>query len=184
MGQTLDPVIAAAHAAGKGVVAMKVMAGGFRVAKPGNKLYDTFKKDGALLAALRWVLKSPDVDTTIPSMTDMDQLEDNIKAMTGGFSRSDEALLARQLEYIAPLYCRMCGKCDGTCAQGLPVAEILRYLSYADGYGQFSLGREQFLQLPAEVAQVRCGMCPTCTVDCPHGVRIVERLSRAQEIFA
>jgi uncharacterized protein len=184
MGQTLDPVIAAAHAAGKGVVAMKVMAGGFRFVKPGNKLYDTLKKDGALVSALRWVLRSPDIDTTIPSMTDMDPLEDKLKAMTGGFTKSDEALLARQLEYIAPLYCRMCGKCEGTCAQGLPVADILRYLSYADGYGQFSLGREQFLQLPAEVAQVRCNLCPTCMVECPHGVRIVDRLSRAQEIFA
>jgi len=184
MGQTLDPVIAAAHAAGKGVVAMKVMAGGLRLAKPGNKLYDTFKKDGALLSALRWVLKSSDIDTTIPSMTDMDQLEENLKAMTGGFTRSDETLLARHLERIAPLYCRMCGHCDGACAKGLPVADILRCLTYADGYGQFSLGRERFLELPAEVAQVRCDSCSTCTVDCPHGVRVSERLARAQELFA
>ncbi len=184
MGATLDPAIAAAHAAGKGVVAMKVMAGGFRFVKPGSKVYDTLKKDGALLSALRWVLKSPDVDTTIPSMTDADQLEENLKAMTGGFSTPDENVLARQLEFIAPLYCRMCGACAGTCAKGLPVADILRYLSYADGYGQFSLGREQFLQLPVESARVRCGYCPECTVTCPHGVRVVERLSRAQEIFA
>ena len=184
MGQTLDPVIAAANAAGKGIVAMKVMAGGFRFAKQGTKLYDTFKKDGALLSALRWVLKNSDVDTTIPSMTDMDQLEENLKAMTGGFTKADETLLAMQLERIAPLYCRMCGQCDGTCAQGLPVADLLRYLTYADGYGQFSLGRERFLELPAEVARVRCGACTSCTVACPHGVRVVERLSRAQEIFA
>jgi MinD superfamily P-loop ATPase len=64
------------------------------------------------------VLKSSDIDTTIPSMTDMDQLEENLKAMTGGFTRSDETLLARQLERIAPLYCRMCGQCDGACAKG------------------------------------------------------------------
>jgi hypothetical protein len=184
MGQTLDPAIAAAHAAGKGIVAMKVMAGGFRNTKPGDKLFNTFKKDGALVAALRWVLKSSDIDTTIPSMTDMDQLEDNLKAMTGGFTTSDDGLLARQLEYIAPLYCRMCGQCDGSCAKGLPVADLLRYLTYADGYGQFSLGRERFLELPAEVAQVRCGTCSTCTVSCPHGVRVSERLSRAQELFA
>ena len=184
MGQTLDPVIAAAHQAGKGVVAMKVMAGGFRRVKPGEKLYDTLKKDGALLAALKWVLKSADVDTTIPSMTDMDQLEENLKAMSGGFTKSDEGLLARQLEYIAPLYCRMCGECDGKCAKGLPVAEMLRYLTYADGYGQFSLGRERFLELPAETAQVRCNLCPVCTVNCPHGVRVSERLTRAQELFA
>ncbi|MGC9945793.1 MAG: aldo/keto reductase [Bryobacteraceae bacterium] len=184
MGQTLDPVIAAAHAAGKGIVAMKVMAGGFRNTKPGDKLYNTFKKDGALLSALRWALKSADIDTTIPSMTDMDQLDENLKAMTGGFTKSDEVLLARQLERIAPLYCRMCGQCDGSCAKGLPVADLLRYLTYADGYGQFSLGRERFLELPAEVARVRCDACSTCTVNCPHGVRVSERLRRAQELFA
>ncbi|MGA3043042.1 MAG: aldo/keto reductase [Bryobacteraceae bacterium] len=184
MGQTLDPVLAAADAAGKGIVAMKVMAGGFRFVKPGNKLYDTLKKDGALLSALRWVLRNSSIDTTIPSMTDMDQLEENLKAMTGGFTKSDEGLLARQLERIAPLYCRMCGQCDGACAKGLPVADLLRYLTYADGYGQFSLGRERFLELPAEVAQVRCDSCNTCTVHCPHGVRVSERLGRAQELFA
>ncbi|MGA2130737.1 MAG: aldo/keto reductase [Bryobacteraceae bacterium] len=184
MGQTLDPVIAAASAAGKGVVAMKVMAGGFRVAKPGSKMYDTFKKDGALLAALRWALRNSNIDTTVPSMTDMDQLEENLKAMTGGFNKLDEVLLARQIQHIAPFYCRMCGACDGTCAKGLPVADILRCLTYADGYGQFSLGRERFLELPAEVAQVRCGECSNCTVECPHGVRVTERLTRAQELFA
>lgn len=184
MGQMLDPVIAAAHAAGKGVVAMKVMAGGFRNTKPGEKLYDTFKRDGALLAALRWVLKCPDVDTTIPSMTDADQLEENLKAMTGGFTKADEGLLVRQLERIAPMYCRMCGQCDGTCAHGLPVADILRCLTYADGYGQFALGRERFRELPAHVSQVRCDGCEQCTVNCPHGVRITERLGRAQELFA
>src|ERR1035438_3715610 len=130
MGQTLDPAIAAAHAAGKGIVAMKVMAGGFRNTKPGDKLYNTFKRDGALLAALRWVLKSPDIDTTVPSMPDMDQLEENLKAMTGGFTKSDETLLARQLEFIAPLYCRMCGQCDGSCAKGLPVAAAGRDYKY------------------------------------------------------
>ena len=184
MGETLDPVLAAADAAGKGIVAMKVMAGGFRFAKQGAKLYDTFKKDGALLSALRWVLKSSSIDTTIPSMTDMDQLDENLKAMTGGFTKSDETLLAMQLQRIAPLYCRMCGECDGQCAKGLPVADLLRYLTYADGYGQFSLGRERFLELPAEVAQVRCDSCSACTVNCPHGVRVSERLGRAQELFA
>jgi predicted aldo/keto reductase-like oxidoreductase len=78
----------------------------------------------------------------------------------------------------------MCGKCDGQCSQGLPVANVLRYLAYADGYGQFALGREHFQQLPAEATAVRCGDCPTCTVDCPHGVQVRKRLGRAQQLFA
>jgi len=184
MQPNIDPLIGAAHAAGKGIVAMKTMAGGMRFTRPGQKLYDTFKQQGALLAALRWVLKSSDIDTTVPSMTDMDQLDENLKAMTGRFTKGDEILLSERLEYIAPLYCRMCGQCDDACAKGLPVADLLRYLTYADGYGQFSLGRERFMELPAKVAQVRCSDCTECTVTCLHGVRVVERLRRAQELFA
>jgi hypothetical protein len=78
----------------------------------------------------------------------------------------------------------MCGKCDGTCREGLPVADIIRFATYADGYGQFALGRERFLELEEKHAQVRCASCPGCTVECPYGVRVAERVARAQDLFA
>ncbi len=184
MDQGVEDVIAQAEQAGVGVVAMKVMAGGYRKVKPGDPLASKLKREGAMLAALKWVLRNRNVHTTIPSMTDMDQLDDNLKAMTEPYSHKEEVLLARQLESITPLYCRMCGECDGQCAKGLPVANMLRYLTYADGYGQFALGREHFQLLPAETTAVRCGDCPTCTVKCPFGVKVAQRLSRAQELFA
>jgi heterodisulfide reductase subunit C len=61
---------------------------------------------------------------------------------------------------------------------------MLRYLTYAEGYGQFALGREEFRALPPEVSEVRCSQCPSCTVSCPFGVKVAARLSRAQELFA
>jgi predicted aldo/keto reductase-like oxidoreductase len=184
MDKGMDEAIEQAAKAGMGVVGMKVMAGGFRKVKPGDPLAPKLKREGVMLAALKWVLKSPNVHTTIPSMTDMDQLDENLRAMAEPYSPVEEKLLARQLEYISPLYCRMCGKCEGTCAKGLPVPDILRYLTYADGYGQFSLGREEFLALPSAVTEVRCSECSTCTVHCPFGVKVAKRLTRAQELFA
>jgi predicted aldo/keto reductase-like oxidoreductase len=117
-------------------------------------------------------------------MTDMDQLADNIKAGTGAFGAAEEKLLAMHRECLRPFYCNMCGKCEGTCRQGLPVADVLRFVTYAEGYGQFNLGRERFRELSAEHASVRCADCSGCTVECPHGVRVAERLIRAQELFA
>jgi hypothetical protein len=185
---TQEPTIAAAigqaFAAGKGVVGMKVMAGGFRSLKPADPAYAKLKQDGGLLAALKWVLRDSHIATTIPSMTDNDQLDENLKAMAQGFGPADEKLLAERLERIGPLYCRTCGRCDGMCRQGLPIADVLRILTYADGYGQFALGRERFQELAPEHAGVRCGSCPGCTVECPHGVKVAERVARAQELFA
>ena len=117
-------------------------------------------------------------------MTDMDQLDENLRAMAEPFAGGDEKILSAHLEQIAPLYCRMCGQCDGKCAQGLPVAAMLRILTYADGYGQFALARERFNEQPAEQTAVRCADCSECTVHCPNGVRVAARLARAQELFA
>jgi heterodisulfide reductase subunit C len=53
---------------------------------------------------------------------------------------------------------------------------------YAEGYGQFALGREHFLQLGHAVS--RCADCTECTVQCPLGVHVAARVQHAQELFA
>ena len=184
MDATMDQAIEAAAKSGMGVVAMKVMAGGPRRLKPGDPNLKRLTQEGAMLAALKWVIKKPSIATTIPSITDMEQLDENLKAMANPLSAGDEKILTAHLDAIRPLYCRMCGKCDGHCQKGLPVADVLRYLTYADGYGQFALGRERFLELSAEHQSIRCGDCSECSVKCPHGVRVSDRLARAQELFA
>ena len=173
MGIRLDPVIGAAEKAGLGVVAMKVMAHGKKDLKP-----------GVGPAALKWVLKNKGVRTTIPSMVDMDQLDQNFRTMSSAFSPADQAVLTACLDQLAPVYCRMCGNCRGMCPRGLPVAVMLRYLTYADGYGQFALGRERFQGLPEDIRNVRCADCGTCIVDCPNGVQVSRRLGKAQALFA
>jgi len=184
MDPKMDEVIASAAKAGLGIVAMKVMAGGFRRAKPGDKTADILKREGAMLSALKWVLKNKNVGTTIPSITDNEQLEENLKAMSVPFSDADQKILLAQSEYIRPLYCRMCGACSGQCPKGLPVSDVLRYVSYAEGYGQFQLARESFLSLAPEIRDVRCKDCSSCPIQCPNGVRVTERLQTAQELLA
>jgi hypothetical protein len=163
-----------------GLVAMKVMAGGTRGRNPRPQM----QRPNAMAAALKWVLKNPAIATTVPSMTDTEQLDQNFQVMSQSFSEADQQILTARLEEIRPVYCRMCGQCDGKCPQGLPVADVLRYLMYAEGYGQFPLGREHFLALPAGLTQVRCNQCSACPIRCPNGVRVTERLIRAQELFA
>ena len=187
MGNTIDDLLEKTRAAGIGVVAMKVFAGGYtpiRAVPNDPKVIQLLHREGAMLAALKWTIKNKNIDTTIPSMVDLDQLEENMRAMTGPFTPADEKVLTAQLEYLRPLYCRMCGSCSGVCPNGLPVSDMLRYLTYAEGYGQFAVGRENFLSMSEELRSVRCGDCTECAVQCPNGVRVQERVGRAQELFA
>ena len=187
MDPAIEPLLVAARKANVGLIAMKVMAGGVKPTRFYQVDPDKLNKlthEGAPLAALKWVLKNPNIDTLIPSIVDNEQLDENIAAMGAPFSPADGKLLARRLEEIRPLYCRMCGHCEGQCSQGLPVADVLRFLMYAEGYGQFAMAREHFQSLPAEVAEVRCGSCANCTVECPNGVQVAARLHKAQQLFA
>jgi uncharacterized protein len=184
MDAKMDDAIAAVAKTGTGVVAMKVMAGGAHARRAGETVNPIAQRDGAMLAALKWVLHRSNIGTTIPSMTDMDQLDENLRAMAETYAPADQKILTAHLEQIRPYYCRFCGECDGACAKGLQVSDTLRILTYAESYGQFALARERFIELPAHHATARCSDCTECTIKCPHGVRIAERISRAQELFA
>ena len=120
----------------------------------------------------------------MPSMTDIDQLEQNFRAMAERYTEADSKILVARLQEIGPSFCRMCGQCSGQCPKGLPVSDMVRYVMYADGYGQFPLGRENFQRLSAEHQSVRCGDCSSCAVHCPNGVHVSAQVSRAQELFA
>ena len=182
MGDQMEPLLASLHEAGLGVVAMKTQAGGR--SDEAKARHEKLTANGGMLAALKWALRTPNVNTTIPSITDMAMLDENIQAMAATFTPADEALLTARLEAIRPDYCSMCGECEGTCPKGLPVADVLRYLTYAEGYGQFALGRDNFLAMPRELQDVRCEDCTSCPVRCSKGVQVTRRLRRAQELLA
>jgi aryl-alcohol dehydrogenase-like predicted oxidoreductase len=48
-----------------------------------------------MLAALKWSLKNESVDTAIVGITDLDELEEDARAMAEPFRKEDAALLAR-----------------------------------------------------------------------------------------
>ncbi len=188
----MTAVIQQARKSGIGIVAMKAMAGGVARVGRGDRLYgadpEALKKvlsmPGGALAAIKWVLRNQSVDTAIVCMTDQDQLDENLRAMSEPYSASDDKVLQALLAYIGPTYCRMCGSCGGVCDKGVPVPDMLRFLSYAEGYGQFAMARERFLELPEHVRALRCSDCESCSVDCPNGVRVRDRVMRAQELLA
>lgn len=176
----LDSTLDRFKEAGIGVVAMKVMAGGYRGIKIDEKNQDIHARTGSRIAAIRWALRNDRVQTTSVRMMDMDQLEENLKAMSGNFSEQDARLLAAYTDAVRPLLCRMCGGCDGQCPYGTPVGDVVRAVMYAESYGSYEMGLETFRR---SVGALRCTDCRTCTVNCLNGVRVPERMRRAQQLF-
>jgi predicted aldo/keto reductase-like oxidoreductase len=188
----MTTAIRTARKAGLGIVVMKVLAGGVARVQRGDRLYGAnpqalsrrLGQEGVPVAAIKWALKNESVDTAIVCMTSHDEFEENVRAMAEPYTEKDEKLLTARLAAISAKYCRMCGTCGGVCERGVPVPDVLRFLTYAEGYRQFALGREEFLKLGPAVAAVRCADCAHCTVQCPFGVQVAARVGHAQELFA
>ena len=176
-----DAAIKRMYDAGIGIVAMKVI---IATATPGPIPKENTLTNEAGLAALKWVLRNPAISTMIPFHEEISEVEINFRAMTEEFTPQDEKVLFVRNEQIQELYCRMCFECKGKCPKGVPVADELRILAYNDFAGDFRRAREGFWNLPREIRNIRCSDCSECVVQCPNGVKVHERLIRAQELLA
>jgi len=173
------------HKAGIGVIAMKVVVGltGLHLKALDNPPALSATKEGPLLG-IKWVLRHPEIATTVPNMRTIPELEMNFRAMSEPYTPADEKNLYVLNESIRPYYCRMCYQCKGQCPKGMPVTDVLRFLAYNDFGGNYHQAVVNFRSLPKEVLDVRCSDCSTCAIECPNGVRVRERLIRAQELLA
>ena len=178
-----DRAIKKLHEAGIGVIAMKVVVAltGFNLKTVDNP--PATKGEGPL-AGIKWVLQNPAIGTTVPHMRTIPQLEMNFRAMSEPYTPQDEKLLYVMNEKIRPDYCRMCYQCKGQCPKGLPVTDVLRFLAYHDFCGNYHQAVVNFRDLAKEIRDVRCGDCTSCAVRCPNGVRVQDRLVRAQQLLA
>jgi len=179
--------------AGIGLVAMKVTR-----AMTGIQMMEDMRKgvrmqdmnfsqklsSEACVSAIKWALTNSAIATTVPGHASMEHLEMNVKAMTEPYTEKDERLLYAENEAIRPYYCRMCYECSEQCPNGMPVTDVLRFLAYNDFGGNFHQARSKFRELPEKIRRIRCIDCASCTVQCPNGVRVRQRLIRAQELLA
>ena len=181
---TYGPAIEKLHQAGMGVVAMKVMAK-IGAPRPGRGPAGALARPANFApAALKWVIKNPSIATTVPSMTDIDQLEQNFKVMAEEFTDADAKLLTARLEEITPYFCRMCGECEGQCPKGCRsptwcVSSCMRTATASSAWaGSTSSG------WPPSTRQCGAATARPARSSCPHGVHVAQRLMRAQELFA
>jgi predicted aldo/keto reductase-like oxidoreductase len=182
-GHYRDRAIKKAHDGGIGVIAMKVVVAltGLNLTRVDNP---PARSGEGPLAGIKWVLQNPAIGTTVPFMKTIAELEMNFRAMSEPYTPSDEKLLYVMNEKIRPSYCRMCYQCSGKCPQGLPITDMLRFLAYNDYCGNYHQARMSFMELPKEIRAVRCSDCSECSIQCPNGVHVQERLIRAQELLA
>jgi uncharacterized protein len=165
----LDSAVHKAAEAGIGIVAMKTLAGGGFLDKEKTKPINT-------TAAIKWVLSNPDIHTTIPGMTQFDQLDVNVKIL------ADVTLTEQEKKDILiagsqpGLFCSGCEECITACPLKLSVPDLMRAYMYAYGYSDppqaFALLKE------LRYGNNPCRNCSgSCSVKCSRDFNVKERIT-------
>lgn len=185
--EKLKKAIERANKAGIAVVAMKVMGGKWwTIVIRWRRGYVGHEMEGLnqCQAALKWVINDKNIATTIPSISSFQQLDENFNIMGSKFSWSDRKILDKFARVTDKLYCRMCGECSNICPENVNIPDIMRFLMYADGYGELELGRDSYKSLPFNERASKCIECNNCVVTCVNKLNIKERMLRAHSTLA
>jgi hypothetical protein len=146
--------IAKAAEAGLGIVAIKVIRGG----------YDEFQKTTNATAALKWVLQDPHVHAAVPGFSTFEEMKADLAVMEDlSFTEAERADLRREAS-AAGLFCQGCGRCLAQCPAGLPIPDLMRAYMYAYGYRQPALA--QSLLASFDLPRRPCEDCRACPVEC------------------
>jgi len=156
-----------ANDAGLGILGMKNMAGGF--------LDKEKKKPINCKAALKWVLSNPLIHTCIPGITNFEMLKENWQvAQNHELGESEKGDL--QLAMNEPgMFCHGCLTCSGQCPKNLPIPDLMRSYMYNYGYSYPAKAHTTVAKL--NISANPCEACPECTVNCPNGFDVRERIT-------
>lgn len=164
----MNASIKKAAGAGIGIVAMKTIAGGGFLDRERTIPMNT-------TAAIKWVLSNPNVHTTIPGMTNFDELELNGKILTD-ITLTDEEKSDLLAESNEPgLFCSGCRKCVALCPHNLPIPELMRAYMYTYGYMSPSMAKSLLEEIG--INGDPCSTCETCTVSCTNNFKIREKIA-------
>ncbi len=172
--KNLREAVALAAQSGIGIVAMKTQSGGYKKEKMGGL--------NPHQAALKYVLRDPNVSATVPGVTTIKEIEECAAVMGASLSKSNLSELEQYHSFLQGKICTLCGGCLGDCPYGVARGDLLRAVMYHEGYGNDSLARDSLERIPASDLE-RCLECPSCSVICRRGIDMKAQIKVAQELM-
>lgn len=188
LDRQLEEGIAAAHAAGMGVVAMGPVGGG--------RLGDASSVLGGLVPgiarvpelAMRFVLSNPCVDVALSGMSTMAMVEENVRVCSDRvfLTDGDRAAIAEhlvRLKKMADLYCTGCNYCM-PCPQGVAIPRIFECYNRGRIYDLWAGAKQTYADIggnPWDTGKRAdaCTDCGECEAKCPQHLRIRDQLKEA-----
>lgn len=180
-GPQIEGLIHQVRQKGIGVIAMKVFAGG----KQGNLKPLVNARQSYPQAAIRWVLRNPDIDCCLVTMSSYSHVEEYVAVSGQPLRPEDLKIIAAYQQAVTKEYCRIsCSACLSACPHGVAINDILRIAMYYQDYRMEGEALRYYGELEEERKPVFCSECPGyCNQACPYQLAVKEKLLQAHQIL-
>ena len=181
----LNKAIDAAHKANIGLIAMKTQ-GSEASFRDAWKKFEKTGKWNKYQAVLKAVWADERITAAVSHMQTLTQLRENIEAALDDkkLTQAEQQALDKYAEATRSLACDGCDHlCNPAVNAPVKIGATIRYLMYAEIYGEEEKAYSLFKNLPPEAQKLANIDFAAAQNACPHGVNIVELMNRAQRRF-
>jgi len=180
--EALTKFVSFAKSQGFGTTAMKTTAGAARM-QADREFMKQFPAGTTPHNALaRWLTTSTDLSAAIVQINNLEQFVDTYSGAGKPLRAADARAIELMSAYTNREVCRLCNECQSHCAEGVAIADILRYERYATDYGERERARRLYVQL--DKRGDACQVCGTCLPHCPQGLNIPVKLADAHRLLS
>ncbi len=174
------------------IVVMEPVKGGI-LANPPAEIVEVLKKvngDKSFASlALRFVASLDGILTVLSGMSDMEQMEDNLKTFTNFVPLSEEEKEAiaeanRILYNINQIGCTRCGYCMKDCPKQINIPRIFSFANSLRRTPSENVPKFMYKHTPEGQMASDCIKCKKCEKACPQHLAITELLEVAHKELA
>lgn len=180
-GKKIDHMIEKINDAGIGTIAMKSQAGG----KQGNLKSFVNEKQTYEVAALKWNMGNPWINSTVISMKTYSHVETYVRASGKSLERADQVVLDNYRKMADKIYCRFeCNVCEAHCPKNVAISDVMRYAMYFEDYQQERKAISEYSTLNPDQKPNDCNSCSGfCNKACPYQLQVKEKLIHTHELL-
>lgn len=163
---------------GVALTVMKCFAGGLLL----DEKQSPFLKAMSVTQCLHYCLTRPSVATVLAGMKFVEEIKECLKYNSATAEEKDySTVLANAPNSTFSGHCMYCGHC-APCSVAIDIADVNKFLDLAKTHDEVKETVKEHYALLSHHAN-ECIECGKCEKNCPFGVKIIEKMRQAKEIF-
>lgn len=176
---------------GKKVIVMEPVKGGSLSNLPDSvkKIFDSYDSSVSMSSwAIRFAASLPNVQTVLSGMSNMEQMEDNLKTMVDfkPLSVNELGILfeaQKTLKNLPQIPCTGCEYCIAGCPQGIKIPKLLKSMNQHMMYND-QRAVQMYKRWSEEGKKAsECLKCGACERICPQHLPIIKHLEETAAVF-